>query len=211
MQEKWRRFPGVERTGIVLPYLVPPVGEMTSAGASLIAAAATLSSRCSTDPVPGIGKIDGNRASNSGNDYLPRGRGVAAPSPGQSGRGQDLGSAPTAGNHLLLLAEINQRLRAEYAKRESPSRLRLHGKHPTCIPPTDVAWTPAWASAAIPSMRPEQGRRRADSDGHLRSSLLRARSSPKVGAWPVGWSAGSRSRRLHLANRLESSAKSVVV
>lgn len=40
------------------------VGQRGDIGrASLIAAAATLSSRCDTDPVPGIGRIDGDRAS----------------------------------------------------------------------------------------------------------------------------------------------------
>jgi hypothetical protein len=39
------------------------VSEATSAGVRLIAAAATLSSRCDTDPVPGIGRIEGDRAS----------------------------------------------------------------------------------------------------------------------------------------------------
>jgi len=40
------------------------VTEATSAMVSLIAAAATLASRCDTDPVPGIGRIEGDRASN---------------------------------------------------------------------------------------------------------------------------------------------------
>src|SRR5215213_7288279 len=39
------------------------VREATSAGVRLIAAAATLFSRCDTDPVPGIGRIEGDRAS----------------------------------------------------------------------------------------------------------------------------------------------------
>ena len=39
------------------------VREATSAGVRLIAAAATLSSRCDTEPVPGIGRIEGDRAS----------------------------------------------------------------------------------------------------------------------------------------------------
>jgi hypothetical protein len=38
------------------------VREATSAEVRLIAAAATLSSRCDTDPVPGIGRIEGDRA-----------------------------------------------------------------------------------------------------------------------------------------------------
>lgn len=51
------------------------VTEATSALVSLIAAAATLSSKCDTDPVPGIGRIEGDRARSQASTIC---RGVAS-------------------------------------------------------------------------------------------------------------------------------------
>jgi hypothetical protein len=63
--QRWERLESAEApipTGAVSQPL--SVTEATSAMVSLIAAAATLASRCDTDPVPGIGRIEGDRASN---------------------------------------------------------------------------------------------------------------------------------------------------
>ena len=52
-----------------------PSRRATSALVSLIAAAATLSSKCDTDPVPGIGRIEGDRARSQASTIC---RGVAS-------------------------------------------------------------------------------------------------------------------------------------
>ena len=56
------------------PGLAVRVSEATSAVVSLIPAAAMLSLRCTTDPVPGVGRIDGDLASSQASTIC---RGVA--------------------------------------------------------------------------------------------------------------------------------------
>jgi GT2 family glycosyltransferase len=57
------RWHKLNRTGLREPYPAFADTAATSAGVSSIATAATLSPRWDTDPVPGIGRIDGDRAS----------------------------------------------------------------------------------------------------------------------------------------------------